>query len=186
MTNSKEGNNSIWQNLEWEKKVSLCNQGITAEDSLLLTLVIMFIAFEAIFFTILTTVGWGHYWSVVLAFLGIAVIILYMYLFERRVKRVDRWGKMLFQLWKDGGKEEIANNYLGCVKRIDKRKEKYGWLKVMLGWCEEVDTKKRLKRIKCVISWFNCFKSTIRLFTTFIPVILIVVWILVIVVSFVC
>jgi hypothetical protein len=186
MTNGKESNNSVWQNLEWEKKVSICNQGISAEDGLLLNLVIMFIAFEAILFTIFIGVGWGQYWSIVLAFLGIGVIILYMYLFEKRGKWVDHWGEILFSLWKDAGDEGITNNYLGCVERINKRKEKYGWWKVMFGWCEKVDNEERFKRVKYFISWFRCFNSTRRLLTTFIPLILIIIWVLVMVLSLVC
>ena len=53
MAGSKENENQKWQKLEWEKKVTICNQGIANEDSLLLTWVIMFIALEAILFTIL-------------------------------------------------------------------------------------------------------------------------------------
>jgi hypothetical protein len=186
MANGKNVDNNIWpEKLKWKEKVSICNQGINSEDSLLLTLVIMVLAFEAILFTILIGPGWGQYWSIAIAFFGIGIIILYMYLFEKRGEWVDKWGKILFSLYEDVNNKEISKNYLGCVERIDKRKEKCGWWKVMFGWCEKVDSEESFKRIKQFFSWFNCLKSTRRLFTTFIPLILVIIWVVVIVFSLV-
>jgi len=183
MTDSKVNNNSTWQNLDWEKKVSICNQSIANEDSLLLTLVIMFIALEAMLFTILITKGWGQLWSIVLAIFGVVLVILYMYLFKRRGNQVDLWGEKLYRLWEEAGQQDLAQHYIGCVERRCKRKEKCGWWKVTFGWCEKDKKKGRFKR---TISWFKCFKSTRRLFTTFIPMGLLVVWIVLMVVSFYC
>ena len=55
-TDKKVNDDSTWQNLDWDKKVSICNQSIANEDTLSLTLVIMFIALEAMLFTILFAV----------------------------------------------------------------------------------------------------------------------------------
>lgn len=171
MKDSKAKNNSTWQNLDWEKKVAICNQSIANEDSLLLTLVIMFIAFEAILFTILIG-GWGQWWSIILAVFGIGFVILYMDLFEKRGSWVDLWGEMLYWLWEEAGQQDLAEHYKGCVERRCKRQKKCGRWKVIFGWGHPFN--------------IGRFKSIRRLLNTFIPLILVIVWILVMVVSFVC
>ena len=103
MKDKQVDNNNTWQNLDLEKKITICNQGIANEDSLLLTLVIMFIAFEAILFTILIGGGWGQWWSVILAIFGVVLVIPYVYFFEVRGNAVDLWGEMLHELWQQAG-----------------------------------------------------------------------------------
>ncbi len=183
MTDNKVNKNSTWQNLDWEKKVTICNQGIANEDSLLLTWVIMFIALEAILFTILIGVGWGQCWSIGLTISGVLFVISYMCLFVVRGSRVNLWGEMLYRLLEEAGQQDLAEHYKGCAERRGKRKEKCGRWKVIFGWCDKDENVGRFKR---KISWFRCFKSTRRWFTTFIPLIIVIVWIVLMVKSFVC
>ena len=171
MTDSKVNNNNKWQNLDWEKKIAICNQGIANEDSLLLTLVIMFIAFEAILFTILIGVGWGQWWSIILAVFGVALVIPYIYFFIVRGNAVDYWGEMLHGLWKEAGQQELAQYYKGCVERRCRGRKKCGWWAIIFGWGHLFD--------------IGRFKSTRRWFTTFIPSILVFVWIWIMVMSFI-
>ncbi len=172
MTDSKVNNNSTWQNLDWEKKVAICNQGIANEDSLLLTLVIMFIALEAMLFTILIAVGWGQWWSIILAGFGVAFVIPYVYFFEGRGNAVDLWGEMLHGLWEEAGQKELVQYYKGCVERRYRRKKKCGRWVIIFGWGHPFD--------------IGRFKSTRRWFTTFIPLIIVIVWIFLVAVSFKC
>ncbi len=53
MTDKKVNNNSTWQNLDWEKKVQICQQGIANQDALLYASVVIFIALEAMFFSVI-------------------------------------------------------------------------------------------------------------------------------------
>jgi len=172
MADSKENENQKWQKLEWEKKVTICNQGIANEDSLLLTLVIMFLAFEAILFTILIGVGWGQCWSIILAVFGVGLVIPYVYFFEVRGNAVDLWGEMLHGLWEEADQQELAQYYKGCVERRSKRQEKRGWWKVIIGWGH--------------LFTIGRFKSTRRWFTTFVPIILVIIWVLLMWKSFDC
>jgi len=183
MTDSKENTNNKWRNLDWEKKVTICNQTIANEDSLFLTLVIMFLAFEAILFTILIGVGWGQWWSIILASFGVVLVPFFVHFFYVSGNALDLWGEILHGLWEEVDQQELAQNYEGCIERRIKRQEKHGWQKVIFGWCE---TDKRMGRFKRVISWFKCFSSKRKWFTTFIPLIIVIVWILLMAVSFNC
>ena len=172
MTDNRVNNNGVWQNRDWAERVQICQQGIANEDSLLLTLVIMFIAFEAILFTILIGGGWGQRWSIILAVFGVGSVIPYMYFFEIRGNAVDHWGEMLHGLWEEAGQQELAQYYKGCVERRYRRQQKRGRWIVIFGWGHPFD--------------MGRFKSTRRWFTTFIPLGLVIIWILLMVESFSC
>ena len=85
MANNKDG---VWEKLDWAKKVGICQQGVAIGDTLLLTLVVMLVALEAMLFTILVSKGWGQCWSIILAVLGTGYPFFHSYLFEKREIRL--------------------------------------------------------------------------------------------------
>ena len=174
MTGKSE--DSEWQKLSWAEKVQICQQAIAIGDTLLLTLVVMLIALEAMLFTILAAERWGQWWSIILAVPGLVYAGFHIYFFEIKGSQLDCWGKTLHDLLTEAGLIEQAKHWEGCVER-----RKHGRWKVIFGWCEK---DKHMGRFKRIITWFKCFKSTRRWFTTFIPLVLVIVWILLIVVSF--
>ena len=164
--------NGLWQSLNWEKRLAISEQGIANEDSLLHTYVIIFIALQAMLFGILIAKGWGQWWSALIAFIGIGIALWFMYLFENRGNTVDLWGEILYGLWGEAGKQELAERYKGCWRRRENRKKRCGRLINIVGWGSVFERKR--------------YGSARRVITTFMPLILVIVWILVTVVSFDC
>ena len=89
MADNKE---SVWQSLEWARKVELCEHGIANEDSLLHTYMVIFIALEAMFFAIVFSVELWWWLNIVIAFLAILLAVVFIFILLRRGEAVDRWG----------------------------------------------------------------------------------------------
>lgn len=180
-----DNNNGLWQKLGWEKRVTISQQGIAQEDSLLHTYVVLFIAVEAMLFATLIAKGWGDLWSIIIAVLGIGLAIIFMFILEKRGNAVDRWGEILSQLWGEAEREEFANHYKGCVKRREIRQKRCGKFWVFVGWRGK--GKKRYGILRVLFGWeghFERFKSTRRLLVFFVPLIVMILWILIMAVSF--
>ena len=123
-----DNNNGVWQNLPWEQKVQICEQGRASENHLLHTYVVTFIALEAMLFAILITKGWHQWWSIIITVIGIGLSCLWAYLFETRADSVDRWEVELHKLWLEVGKSEptaseLAKHYSGSVERRERRRK---------------------------------------------------------------
>jgi hypothetical protein len=169
---NKVNNNRTWQNLDWEKKVTICQQGISHGDNLLFTYVVIFIALEAIFFATVFNIG-SPCWRIVVASLGILVSIYFILVFKWRGDDVDRWGAVLHSLWKEVQNkhedvsgvraEDFVRHYKGCVERKNR-----GWKAIFFGWCTPCE---RMKYY---------FRSTRRFMTICTPLLVIVVWVVII------
>ena len=167
MTDSKVNNNK-WQNLNWEKKVQICQQGIANQDSLLHTYVVIFIALQAMLFVAVFSEGWGQWWSIPIAVMAIGLAILFARLFELRGNAVDRWGEILYALWDEAGESELAAYHKGSVEKRERRREKFGRFLIFKGW-----------------GLFGRFNSARWMLITLMPSVLVVVWILMMVMSFI-
>ena len=176
MTNSKVNNNSTWQNLDWEKKVQICQQGITNQDALLYASVVIFIALEAMFFSVIFSninlPPWMN--NIVVPALGIVVAGFFVVIFKRRGDSINRWGIILHKLW-----QEIEEKNISGVLKQELLKHYYasknwrqkGWCGVWLGWGPWC-------------AWLkNYFVSTRRFIILFTPILVILMWIVIIVVS---
>jgi hypothetical protein len=172
---------SRWRELHWKEKIQICQQGISGEDSLLVSYVVIFVAIEAIFAALVISQTLCPESSRTIAVLGIALTIIFIFVCKRRGDAIDRWGAILYKLWKEVPGDEVLNNnlpeisgkaivqakdiakdYKGCVERLRR-----GWTAIICGWPPCSD--------KCK----SFFKSARRLTIVFCPVLVIVMWVLV-------
>jgi hypothetical protein len=186
MADSGGNDKSEWEKLCWKEKVQICQQGISGEDSLLISYVVIFVALEATFAALVISQVLCSGSSQAIAVLGIALAVIFILVCKRRGDIVDRWGAILYKLWKEvpgdemldkssnlpkgvGEEEEalvkaekIVKDYGGCRRRLQG-----GWKAILCGWspCHE---KRKL-----------FFKSARRLTIVFCPVLVIVMWALV-------
>jgi hypothetical protein len=116
-------------NLAWATKVTLCEQGRATENRILQSYRTIFIALETILFTTVFTVLWDCRLGVIIVFiLGLLLTFLWWHICDLRGDAVDRWEEVLADLWKkakdpDLAKLKSANYYQGAVKRREKRLE---------------------------------------------------------------
>ena len=177
MADSKENENQKWQDLEWAKKVQICQQGIANQDTLLYTSVVIFVALEAMFFSaIFSNIKLFPCMNETIAAVGIVVALAFLFIFKRRGDSINRWGVILCELWREieendiSGvpKEEVLKHYCSSKKWREK-----GWRGVILGWCPCCD-------------WLrNYCVSTRRFIILFTPFLVVVMWVLMLV-SFDC
>jgi len=168
MTDNNKGR--VWQNLDWAKKVGICMQGIDHEDSLLTTFVVIFIALEAMFFAVVFSMKLSFCFNLIIAILAILVAGNFAYLFKRRGDYVDHWGAILYALWKGAflieesesevSASELMKHYEGCFER-----RKRGRFAIIFGWGS-----------------LGCRLKSPRLcITTFTPILVILVWIVIVI-----
>lgn len=128
-----DNNNDVWGNLEWSRKVELCEQSRANENSLLHSYLMIFIAVETILFAAVFAKGWNQFWGGYVALLGLMLAILWGHVCELSGNRVDRWEEKLNGLWKQAGELELTERYRGAVERRERRR-KQGRLAIFLGW----------------------------------------------------
>jgi hypothetical protein len=165
-------NKDGWQNLSWKEKVQICQQGAAHEDNLLSTYVTLFIAIEAMFFAFVLSVNLVCWLNIIIAGLAIYFTLRFVRIFHKSGCKVDHWGKILYSLWTEVGDNDsdlldIAKVYTGCVDRSVKN-----WKNIIFGW--------GTRREKLYYFFWGYAR---RLITTFIPIIVIVSWIVVIIIS---
>jgi len=182
VTSSSE--DSEWQKLSWEKKVQICQQGISHEDSLFIAYVVIFIGLEAIFATVVVSRILSSWFNVAIAVMGILVAFEFMYIFYRRGKFVDVYATVLRALWQGIPEDEVLAKVedfevkakcvteiygLSCARRL-----KGGCRATFCGWGPFRE-------------WFKHFFTSPRRFPTkFLPVLVIVMWALLMWKSFDC
>ena len=174
MTDSKVNDNGTWQNLDWEKKVAICQQAIANQDALLYASVVIFIALEAMFFSVIfSDINLPPWMNETVPALGIVVAVCFMFIFKRRGDSINRWGTILHKLWQEvkgekiSGvpKQELLKHY--CASKKWRQK---GWRGVWLGW-------------RPFRTWLeNYFVSTRRFIILFTPILVILMWIVIIVI----
>ncbi|MBI2851302.1 MAG: hypothetical protein HYX80_09765 [Chloroflexi bacterium] len=163
---------SEWQKLSWAEKLQICQSGEAQEDSLLHTYVTIFIAIEAMFFALVFGLALSLSWLVVITILAILVAIWFMHVFYQRGKGVDRWGALLYGLYKDASMNEFKDYYYGCFKREELMGTKHGWFLIIFGWSDGKWW-----------SWFKSFTSARRVCVTYTPILVIIGWIVLILVK---
>jgi hypothetical protein len=196
MTDKKKG--SVWQKLDWAKKVEICMQGIDHEDTLLITFVLIFIALEAMFFAVIFNMKLCFCLNLIIAVLGILVAVQFAYFFKRRGDYVDNWGTILYELWNEAslmeekesgvrlGASEFVKHYEGCMER-----KKRGSLATIFGWKwfglysgSKEERKGKfgwLAVIRKRKGWFQPLKSPRWMLVPLMPFLVILVWVLVMV-----
>jgi len=200
-----DNKDSIWQSLEWARKVELCEQGRANEDNLLHSYIITFIALETVLFAAVFSVAWSILWAVLLVSpLGLFLAFLWMHVNELRGNAVDRWTAILAGLWAqvdapkvielEKGILEFAEHYKGGIERREKRR-KSGRKAVFLGWGWFGSYKGSEERRRGKFGWLYSFlrrekrlgplRSARWVLTVFIPLLVVIGWILVIVVTIV-
>ena len=167
-----------WQELSWAENIQICQQGEAQEDSLLHTYVTIFIALEGMFFTLVFTLALSPYLLITIAIVAIVVTIGFIYFFYKRGKGIDAWGSRLYELFKKEGMKEFEDYYYGCFKRKELIGRKWGWFHIIFGWGEG----KWWKRW----NWFKSFKSARRAVTTYMPILVIMAWILILIIKIDC
>jgi hypothetical protein len=189
---ASEDNKNEWENLKWKEKVQICQQGIAAEDSLLISYVVIFVALEATFAAFVISKLLCLEFDIAISVLGIVLAIIFMLVCKRRGDIVDRWGSALYSLW-DWDKvpddtisvnvklkyskailaKAIREDYEGCMERLN-----IGWKAIFCGWPTNEKHESPLK------SWSRLtqgrskflFTSARRLTIAFCPILVIVVW----------
>lgn len=175
---------SVWQKLYWDKKVEICMQGIDHEDHWLATLVVIFIALEAMFFAVIFSIEPCFYLNLIITILGSLVAVLFMRLFKRRGDYIDNWGAKLYDLWNEVGASELRKHYEGCAKRKNR-----GWVAIILGWDwfgrytgSEQERKRKFGWLRVIIKrkgWLQPLWSPRWVLTMLMPFLVILVWIVV-------
>ncbi len=181
---------SVWQKLDWDKKIEICMQGIDHEDHWLTTLVVIFIALEAMFFAFIFSMKPCFDLKLTIAILGSLVAVVFMRLFKRRGDYIDHWGTELYDLWEQVedvagfNASELREHYKGCIER---RKRScftiirgWGWLGCYIG--SEKERKGKigwLRKIRKRKGWFQPLKSPRWVLVTLMPSLVIIAWIVV-------
>lgn len=187
-----------WNELTWFKKVQICEQGISNEDSLLSTYVTIYIAIQAMFFVIALSLDYWWWFPVVIAFLAFFVSVLFIRLFLIRGDAVDRWSEILAGLWtqevsstlsdKEKGVSELAQYYEGAVERRKKSKWSRFW-----GWnwwgtykYSEGKTSKKFRWVSRILhrrGRFGFLNSARWILVTLMPVMVSMGWITIIIIT---
>jgi hypothetical protein len=167
-----EKDHNMWRKLDWATKVKLCEQGRANENSLLHNYYVIFIAVETILFAAVFSIGYPRLWGGFIGLLGLFLAILWAHVCELRGNAVDRWEEILASLWREIesselGVSELADHYKGAVERRRKRRD--GGRRAIFFW-----------------GWggIRRFLSARWVFTSFIPFLVVCVWVWVIVECF--
>jgi hypothetical protein len=106
---------SPWDTLNWETRVTICEQARASENNLLQSYRAIFMATEmALIIGAFNVNGWL---GGVLAISSLLLLPLWVLTCHRRAKLVDQWELMLRQLWVEGDIGEIKSHYIGAVIR---------------------------------------------------------------------
>ena len=191
-----KNNGSVWQKLDWDKKVEICMQGIYHEDSLLITFVLIFIALEAMFFAVVFNMKSCFWLNITLAITGILVAIYFMYILKKREDYVDHWGTILYHLWQETSRtgenesgvsaSELVRQYEGCMERNKRR-----WPSIIFGWGWRGFCSGNEKNKKGKFGWLNVIRKRKRwlqplwsprwLLVTLMPFLVILGWVVIMV-----
>jgi len=158
----------VWKDLDWAKKVQICQEFLADEDSWLHTYVVIFIALQVMFFAIVFGLKL-HLWGVIaIAIVAILVAIWFIYIFYVRGNAVDRWGEIMYKLFTEVDQQELPaqpellKHYKGSLERRERKRKKCGWLYVIFGWgCNP----------------WNWIKSARRVLGTYTPLLACFAWI---------
>ncbi len=162
----------VWKDLDWEKKVQICQQFSADEDSWLHTYVVIFIALQAMFFTIALGLKLPPEWVTTIAIVAILVAIWFIYIFYVRGNAVDRWGEIIYKLFMEVDQQEfpaqpeLLKHYKGSPERRGMKRKKCGWFYIIFGWgCNP----------------WNWIKSARRVLGTYTPLLVCFAWIFIVI-----
>lgn len=135
-TQQKETEASTWTDLDWDKKVTICEQGRATENNLVQSYRLIFIAMGTIILIGAFSVAWTDWRGGLLGIVGVLLAILWFFTCSKRVALVDHWEVMLAGLWRQANLSWIVEHYseaerrLRYIERVKRRR--CGWLRQYL------------------------------------------------------
>jgi hypothetical protein len=188
-----------WQFLSWQEKMTICQQSVSQEDSLLSTYVTIYLAIEAMFFAIVLTTSISMCLTIIVGLIAIGVSYLFIQAFLRRGDAVDRWEVIIRELWSQACQsaetttdldmcQEMMEHYTGSLGRRARKRWANFW-----GWNWLGSYSGTLKNKRRKSGWLfsimqrkgrlGPIKSARWMLITFLPLMICVGWVIVFVIK---